>query len=135
MKNINIKWLESILDSHDKYDRFIPIESSAKECTQSIFINRYFRFLENRTFKLKIKGVIYYALFLKSRVKFVLTDYTSINYGVTKRLGYNSHEFTISFFDERLSRQSINLHWNDIKEIEYEEITNKKFYKIVNLFL
>jgi hypothetical protein len=135
MKTLDIEWLKKIQKAHDRFARGIPIGSKHNECTQAIFIKRYFKFLENRTFKLKIKDSIYYVLFTKSKLSTVGTDYFSYSYGVQKYLGYNSSEFLISFFDEKLNRQEFKLHWNDIIRIEYEEIANEEYYNIVKLFV
>lgn len=135
MKPIDIEWLKRIESVHNKFSRSIPLNSIQNECTQAIFINRYFRFLSNRCFKIKIKDTIYYVLFTKTTKKTSGTDYYSFNYGVKKHLGYSPSEFELQFFDERLKLQNIILHWNDIIRIEYDEITMEKYTEIVKLFL
>jgi hypothetical protein len=133
METLNIGWLKKVEKVHDRFDRHVPTNSIQKICTQSIFINRYFKFLDGKTFKLKIEDCIYYALFLKQKT--IGTDYYYNSYGVEKHLGYNNYEFSISFFDEKLKRRDFKLHWNDIISIEYEEIPTKKYYEIVKLFI
>jgi hypothetical protein len=134
METINIEWLHKIQKVHDKFERSIPISSPNKECTQSIFINRCFKFLYNKAYKLKIKDDVYYALFIKLNGKISGTDYYFNNYGVRKVLGYNNSEVIISFLNEKFTYQEIKLHWNDIIKIEFEEIPLQKYYEIVNLF-
>ena len=135
METIDIDWLKRIERVHDKFSRSIPLNSKQKECTQSIFINRYFKFLSNRCFKIKINDNIYYALFSKSIMRTKGTDYYSYNYGVRKYLGYSQSKFELNFFDERVQSKNLKLHWNEIIRIEYEEITLEKYYEIVKLFI
>lgn len=135
METIDIEWLKRIERVHDKFSRSIPLNSKQKECTQSIFINRYFKFLSNRCFKIKINDNIYYALFTKSTKRTKGTDYYSYNYGVSKYLGYSPNEIELYFFDERIKLQDFKLHWNEIIRIEYEEITLEKYYEIIKLFI
>lgn len=135
MKTMDIEWLKRIEKVHDKFSRSIPLSSKQGECTQAVFINRYFKFLSNRCFKIKINDIIYYALFTKSIMRTIGTDYYSYRYGVNKYLGYSPSEFELNFFDERFQSKNLILHWNDIIRIEYEEITLEKYYEIVNLFM
>lgn len=135
MKTMDIEWLKRIERVHDKFSRSIPSNSKQKECTQAIFINRYFKFLSNRCFKIKINDNIYYALFCKSTMRTKGTDYYSNNYGVKKYLGYSQSEFELQFYDERLQWKNVKLHWNEIICIEYEEITLEKYYEIIKLFI
>lgn len=135
METIDIEWLKRIEKVHDKFSRSIPLNSTQKECTQAIFINRYFKFLLNRCFKIKINDNIYYALFSKSIMRTKGTDYYSYNYGVKKHLGYSRSEFELNFFDERVQSKHLILHWNEINRIEYEEITMEKYSEIVKLFI
>lgn len=135
MKTLDIEWLKRIQKVQDKFSRSIPSNSKQKECTQAIFINRYFKFLSNRCFKIKTNDNIYYALFTKSTMRTIGTDYYSYNYGVSKYLGHSPNEIKLHFFDERLKLQDLKLHWNDIIFLEYEEISLKKYYEIVKLFI
>jgi len=135
MEKINIEWLKRIKNRHDTFERSTPIGSKQNECTQAIFIHRCFKFLNNKAFKLKIDGTIYYAFFTKSRWRTSGTEHYYNEYGVRKYLGYDSSEFLIGFYDEKFSRQEFKLHWNDIIRIEYEEIPIEKYYNIVNLFI
>lgn len=154
MKKIDIDWLKRLDSVHEKLDRSIPLGSKSSRCTKEILIDRYFKFLENKTFKIRIplpgedyrteEEIVYevfYAWFNK-------TKHTTIScgdddrdgdvhysYGVEKFNGWNDHEFTISFRDEKLKYRSFKLHWNDIIRITYEEISNKKYFDIVGLFV
>ena len=135
METMDIEWLKRIERVHDKFSRSIPSNSKQKECTQSIFINRYFKFLSNRCFKIKINDNTYYALFSKSTMRTKGSDYYSNNYGVMKYLGYNPSVFQLHFYDERVESKILKLHWNEIIRIEYEEITMGKYAEIVKLFI
>jgi len=134
MKTLDIEWLKRVKNRHDRLERSIPVGSKNNECTQAIFIHRYFKFLNNKAFKLKIDGTIYYAFFTKSVWRTSGTNYYYNDYGVKKYLGYNSSEFLITFFDEKLKRQEFKLHWNEITKIEFKEITPEEYYNIVKLF-
>lgn len=138
MELIDRNWLQKVCEAHNKYERSIPLNSKAMRCTQSIFIDRYFKWLEHKCFKLEILGEIHYALFLGHT--FTTTQFSgnkkevSKNYGVTKYLGYNSSEFEISFVNEKGNPETIKLHYNDILDIKYEEITVKQYSDILKLF-
>lgn len=137
MNKLDVK---RIITVHDKFKSSIPIEKTGDtRCTQSIFIDRYFRFLKNRTFKIKLKGEIYYAMFCQQSFKVnswsTNNSFMYFNYGVKKHLGYNGHEFNISFINEKGVFTILEkIHYNDFLELEYEEITRDEFYKIVKLF-
>jgi hypothetical protein len=77
--------------------------------------------------------VVFYALFTRSKWTTSEGEYW-YNYGVTKHLGYNDSEYDISFLDEKLIRQDFKLHFNEIRDILYTEISNDEYYKIVELF-
>ena len=152
MKEIDIEWLQRIDSIHQKFNRTIPLKSFSSRCTKEILIDRYFRFLEGRTFKLRIPTnesnyvkeenityEIFYALFTKTKHTTVFPDEGKekyhYSYGIQKYLSWNDHEFTISFRDEKLNHQSFKLHWNDILRITYEEIPTEKYWEIVSLFI
>jgi len=152
MKEIDVNWLQRIDDIHDKLSRSVPIGSPSKRCTKEILLDRYFKFLEGRAFKLRIPTnesnyvneenvnyEIFYALFSKSKHTTIFPDEGEepfhYSYGVQKYNGWNDHEFTISFLDEKLKRQSFKLHWNDILRITYEEIPVEKYWDVVKLFV
>lgn len=152
MKNLNYDWLKRICDIHDKLDRGVPLDSPTNRCTKEILIDRYFKFLEGRAFKLRIpvndptycleediEYEIFYALFSKTKHTTLFPkegkDPYHYSYGVEKYNGWNDHEFTISFRDEKLKHQSFKLHWNGIIRIRYEEIPVEKYGDIVKLFI
>jgi len=60
---------------------------------------------------------------------------THYSYGVEKYMGYNDHEFSMSFLDEKAQRQNFKLNWNDILRMRYERIPTEKYWEIVMLFL
>ena len=126
--------IKRIKDRHDKFSRSIKLDSKDERCTQSIFIDRYFSFLMNRAFKLKIDNKIHYALFLKSK-SIVNFKFEYLSYGVRKHLGYNDSEFSLLFINERgKSVYMEGIHYNEFLQLEYEEITLVEYAKIVNLF-
>jgi len=135
MKEIDIEWLNRIKKVHDKFERSISLDSKVKDCTQSIFIGRYFKILQNKCFKIKINSIVYYAMFCRSKVKTVGSDYYTYNYGVRKYLGHRNSEIVLHFLDERFNRQDIKLHWNEIIDIQYEEISMERYSEIVKLFI
>jgi len=152
MKKIDVDWLKRIIDVHDRLERGVPLSSKTSRCTKGILIDRYFKFLDNRAFKLRIPVTpgkyttedkmeyeIFYGWFHK-----ITHTITSCNdhdgevynsYGVQKHMGYNNHEFTISFRNEKLIPKEFKLHWNDILRITYEEITLEEYWKISMLFV
>jgi len=153
MKEIDYDWLKRLYDTHDKLERSIPINSKTSRCTKEILLDRYFKFLNGRAFKLKLPKndgkyttedetayEIYYALFNKVKHTTRSEDENRdgkvhYSYGVEKYNGWNDSEFIISFIDEKCNRQSFKLHWNGILRIKYEEITVEKYWEVVKLFV
>lgn len=152
MKNIDYDWLKRIDAIHDKLDRHVPLKSNTRRCTKEILIDRYFSFLNGKTFKLRIpitsgkyaspKDMEYetfYVLFNKTKHTIISSGEHNgevyYSYGVQKHNGWNDQEFTISFMDEKLRHQSFKLHWNGLLKIKYEEIPNKEYWKVVKLFI
>jgi hypothetical protein len=153
MKELDYDWLKRIHDAQDRWDRSIPINSPQTRCAKEILIDRYFKFLDGRAFKLKIpqndgkytteEGTTYeihYALFTKVKHTILSTDggrneKAHYSYGVEKHLGWNDSEFDISFIDEKGQKREYKLHWNDILRIKYEEITLDEYWGVVELFL
>jgi hypothetical protein len=137
MKEIDIKWLQRIDKTLDKKERGIASDSKEpRRNEKEIFIDRYFKFLQNKAFKLLIKEKIYYALFSKSRTTTVGDDdYYHYSYGVNFYNGYSTSEYLITFIDEKGTIQSFKLHWNDIIRIKYEEISIKEYTRIVKIFV
>ena len=153
MQELDYDWLKRLHDTHDKLSRSVPIGSKTSRCTKEILIDRYFKFLNGRAFKLKIPKndgkyttedettyEIYYALFTKT-THTTISDNSNRNgevhysYGVEKHNGWNDSEFTISFMDEKMTRQSFKLHWNGILRIKYEEISIEEYLAVVKLFV
>jgi hypothetical protein len=130
MQTIDPKWINKLIKVHDKFSRSIPLNSKSTRCTQSIFIDRYFKWLGNRSFKLNINGVIHYATFLEMKN----TDGTVKSYGCRKGLTYGHYDFILRFLNERSELKDLKLHINDIYDIQYEEISNEKFFEILKLF-
>ena len=152
MEEIDVKWMKKIDAVHEKLERSIPLGSTTRRCTKEILIDRYFKFLENKAFKLRIptnpskygppeeeEYETFYGIFLKSKHRIVSggkhNEEVYYSYGVQKYNGWNDHEFTITFRDEKLKQQSFKLHWNDIMKIQYEEINPQKYWEVVALFV
>lgn len=149
MKKIDYDWLKRVCDVHDKMDRGVSLDSPATRCTKEILLDRYFKFLDNRAFKIRIpitdgkyateeemEYEIFYAWFHKS--KHTTTHKNGevyYSYGVRKHLSWNDHEFTISFRDEKLKYRSFTKHWNDILRITFEEIPIEEYWKVAELFI
>jgi len=147
MEKIDNNWLLKIDAVHEKLENSIKLDSKVSRCTKNILIDRYFKFLNGKFFKLSIPNRIYnhrgqdeityevfYAWFSKSTHTITHSKdhegekYNS--YGVQKHNGWNDHEFDITFRDEKLKRQDFKFHWNDILKISYEEITMEKYWEV-----
>ena len=144
MKEIDYNWLKRIYDVHDKLERSIPIGSPTHRCTKEVLLDRYFKFLDKKTFKIEIHEEngcveIYYAMFNKQkhtiRSEGPHDGEGYYSYGVRKYSGWNDSEFAITFLDEKLKRRHFKLHWNDILKIKYEEIPTDKYWEVVRLFI
>lgn len=152
MKKIDYDWLKRIDTIHDKLDRHVPLKSKTRRCTKEVLIDRYFKFLENTAYKIRIPKESYkygklskptyetfYALFYKSKHTIISCNEHDgevyYSYGVQKYNGWNDQEFTISFRDEKCNYQEFKLHWNDILKISYEKIPLQKYWEIVGLFI
>lgn len=134
MQRINIEWLNKLCKIHDGLSRSVSVDSNIHRCEQQIFIDRYFKFLQNKCFKLKIKDEIYYVMFVQ-HLHNIDNQFSGYSYGIRKCLSYDPHEIIISFFDEKLKNKDIKLHWNDILKIEYENILIKKYFKKIKQFI
>jgi len=148
MKKIDIDWIRRIDAIHDKLDRHTPNGSKSSRCTKEILIDRYFKFLNGKAFKLRLpvsdtKYIndddyeTFYALFSKTKHTRVSSsnDEVCYSYGVRKHLGHNDSEFDISFIDEKINQRTFKLHLNGIFRIKYEEITVEKYWEIAKLFI
>lgn len=136
MKTIDIKWLRKIESVYSKQGRTIDPYRKDNRCGMSVLIDRYFRFLDNKYFVLKINEEIFYAMFFKHTHTIITIDDNPkfFNYGVAFAMGYNDYEFNISFYDEKLKYREFTLKWNDIVKIEYKEISQKTYLKMVQHF-
>ena len=106
MKTIDINWLLKILTIVEKLQRSTKSKSKDSRCEKEIFICRYFKFLENKYFKIKIKNRVYFAAFSKSTttVSGCLKDnYKYNSYGVKFYLGHSDFKYQVSFRDEQLN--------------------------------
>jgi len=152
MKEIDLKWLKRIEKVHDTLSRSVPIGAPSRRCTKEILLDRYFKFLGGRAFKLRIpttessyckeediKYEVFYALFVKTKHTTIHPEEGDelyhYSYGVRKHLGWNDSEYNISFRDEKLKLQDFKFHWNDILRITYEEIPVKEYWEVVKLFI
>lgn len=152
MKKIDNNWLLKIDKVYEKLKSSIPLDSKTSRSTKCILIDRYFKFLNNKFYKLiiptnadkyansdEIRCETFYAWFTKSEHTMTYSrDHEGevfYSYGVQKCNGWNDHEFIISFRDEKLNRQEFKLHWNGILKIQYEEITMEKYWDVVGLFI
>lgn len=139
MKKINIEKLKKFWSIIDRLERHIGIDGKGNQgrCEKEVFFHRYFRFLSGKCFKLFINDEITYALFTRSTVSSVGNKY---NYkyshdGVTYNMGYSLRKWNIDFRNEKMKPVDLNgLHFNDMLKIEYEEITQEEYFKIVKLF-
>lgn len=137
MEKINIEWLNRIDEVFQKQSRHVDSYRKDRRCSKSVMIDRYFKFLDGKFYILCINGEVYYAMF--NKIKHTITSnnekHSYYSYGVSFALGYNNHEFIISFIDEKLKSRDFKLHWNDIIKIEYEEISMDKYMEITRLFI
>lgn len=133
MKNIDITKQQKFQSIVDRLNRGIPIGEKGR-CQKSIFVHRYFKFLNNRCFKLLIKDRIYYGMFVEHRIK--VSDGTRYEHqGVEFALGYSLSKYRLSFLNERHEFENLELHYNDILKLKYEEIELEKYYEISSLFI
>jgi hypothetical protein len=141
MNKLNIDKLKKFQAAVNRCSRSTPLEGGlyGSNCERTIFVGRWsYHNLANRCFKLKIKGRFYYAIFLaytstRSSSKGV-EDYKSVHGGFEYHLGWNLNKYDFIFRDERFEVVELEVHFNDLIELEYEEITQEKYYDIVKLF-
>lgn len=118
--------------SVDKQDRHVCRYRDDNRCNKSVLIDRLSIKLINRYFKLLINGKIHYALFVKSSIK--SNNQIWYNGGFSFVLGYSDSEYRLLFMNHQLEYESMKLHYNDLLDLEYEEITSDKFMNVVKLF-
>jgi len=138
MKKLDIDWLKRIQSIVNKLDR-TTLKTNDTRCAKEVFIDRYFKFLEYKCFKLYIKDEIYYAIFMKSTwtiVPIKNDKFEYYSYGIEYHLGYGNHNYNIQFISEKSDTIRFkDIHWNDIIKIEYKEISLKDYINITNLFI
>ena len=69
MEKIDLNKLKKFQRIVDSLDRSVSKISKRSRCEKQIFVNRYFNFITNKCYKIKIKGVVYYAIFHRSKIK------------------------------------------------------------------
>jgi hypothetical protein len=137
MKKIDINWLKKFQSIVDKQNRSSVTYRQCSRCDKEVFVIRVFnKLIKNKTYKLKIKDKIYYGMFILASIK-VNSKFAYKTCGVNFHLGYNNHEYSISFLDANNSKfiKLSKIHWNDIIKIQYEEIPVSKFYEICLLYI
>jgi hypothetical protein len=137
MKQINIPWLNKFQSIVDKQNRSSVNYRQCSRCDKEVFTIRVFnKLIKNKAYKLKIKDKIYYGMFVEYSIK-VNGNFAYNTCGVNFHLGYSNHEYSISFLGANNTTfiKLSKLHWNDIIEIQYEEIPVIKFYEICSLYV
>lgn len=127
MKNIDSKFLVKFFDKACSF-------SVSEQDEKKKYIERCTRFLKNKTYKLAIKGEVYYAMFVKENV---LIDGSLVNtlYGLQQNSILNPQQYKLRFLNEKGTLTVLRLHRNDFFDIEYEEIENKEYYEMVQKFI
>ena len=127
MKKIDSNFLQKFFDKVSSF-------SISEQDEKKKYIRRCTSFLENKTYKLAIKGEVYYAMFVKEDV---LIDGSLVNtiYGLQQTSILNSQQYKLRFLNEKAMLKVFKLHRNDFFDIEYEEIENGKYYQMVKNFM
>ena len=127
MRNINS---DILVKFFDKSSSFSLLEQDEKKK----YIRRCTKFLQNKTYKLRIKDEVYYAMFVKENV---LIDGSLVNtlYGLQQTSILKPQQYKLRFLDEKGMLKVFKLDRNDFFDIEYEEITNEEYYKMVKNFI
>lgn len=139
MKKIDRNKLKKFQAVVDRFSRSTPIGGLyGLNCEKSIFVGRWsYQYLANRCFKLHFKDKVYYAMFL------AYTSTTTSSKGVDKSvqggfeyaLSWRTKDYKLIFRDERLDIIELEVNYNDLLRLEYEEITKEKYFDIVKIFL
>ena len=140
MKKINKSFLKKFQTTVDNFDRCISLTGNiyGDRCEKSVFVSRFGLTLINKCFKLKIKGVIHYILFIGYDGTITSNKGKSAykSGGVELYLGWSSiAQYEIKFINEKGAITKMILNYNDLLKLEYEEIQREEYYKIVRLFL
>lgn len=139
MNTLDINWLQKVQNIIDKLDRTTYPDSKESRCQKEVFVCRYFKFLKDKCFKIKIKDKVYFAVFNKSTIKVTscLRDdlLTYYSYGVKFYLSYGSSDYELSFRDEHFNPIQLIVHYNDLLQIKYKEITQEEYFNVVKMFL
>lgn len=132
MKNIDVKWLRRLQDHISTLDRGCGLTSF---CQKEIFVNRYFKFLENKCFKIEYQGEIHYCYFTRRTISYSNEKVSAYNYGIRFKVGWSNAKYSLTFLNEKGKYKQLELHYNDFLELKYEEISIKKYGKILKLFV
>lgn len=136
MKKIDINFLKKIDSILDNLSRTNESYRDCGRCEKDIFIIRLFNKIlkTNKTYKVKIKNEIYYALFPDVSIK---SD-NKVKYktcGISFHYGHSNSEYNIHFLNEKAKMTYFKkIHWNDIIDIEYDQITYDLYYNVLKLF-
>jgi hypothetical protein len=139
MNTLDINWLQKIQSIIDNLDRTTKPGSKESRCQKEVFVCRYFKFLNGKCFKIKIKDKVYFIMFNKSTTTATsclrddLLKYNS--YGVKFYLSYGSSDYEFIFRNEHLEMIDLIVHYNDLLKIKYKEITSEEYFNIVKMFL
>lgn len=100
---------------------------------KSVVTARLTKFLKDRFFKIKIKDEIYYGFFLGTNIlQEKKLQYR--HYGIDFHLGWSLMKYDIYFVTEKGKLLKLTLHYNDLLDIEYEEISKEKYFEILKMF-
>ena len=138
MEQIDVKWMKRFQEKIDKLDRFSS-KTNDSRCQKEIFVCRYFKFLNGKCFKIKLKDEVFFAMFNKSTTTTISAKdshkYIYNSYGITFSLGYGNSEYDFTFRDEKFKVQDFTLGWNDILKVKWKEITMEEYIKVIKMFL
>jgi len=117
MNRIDVNKLKKFQTVLDSFSRSTPINGGVygSFCEKTIFVGRWsHQYLANRCFKLKVKGKVYYAMFLpytstrtsaKGKEK-----HKAVHGGFEYGLGWGLHDYKLIFRDERLDVVELEVH-------------------------
>lgn len=127
MKKINQKILIKFFNRASSF-------SILEQDERKKYIRRCTKFLQNKTYKLLIKHEIYYAMFVREDV---MEDGSLVDhlYGLQQNSILNPQQYKLRFLDEKCKLKVFKLYQKDFFDIEYEEITNEEYYKMVINFI
>jgi len=154
MIKLDRDWMRKVQNAVDKQERASCKYRDNIRCNKSVLVDRYFSFLNNRCFKLKITKELGYEYETNERLfneevfyaYFAVSQHTMTNgktnkesswynYGVEFSLGYSSNKYIINFRDEKFDWREFKLTWNELLQLEYEEITSVQYMDFVKKFI